>query len=175
VPVVNSVRVYVPSSPHRLDEVVEHGLRPAPFLAHAVTHAMRELWPDGGEEEWEYAAAAAAAHASIGLLGPADAPRRVVVVADVPSVRPVPPVPSVPSPDDPTVVEVPAEVPFRRVAAVLADDDGAGEAVAGAVRLWSAAQAGDADAVRAVERCQDHELGWWATQETGELLTRLLT
>jgi hypothetical protein len=164
-PVVNPVRVYVPSSSDRLDEVVEHGLRPAPFLAHAVTDAMRELWPDGGEEDWEYAAAAAAAHASIGLLDHGEAPRRVVVVADVPSVRPMR------SADDPTVVEVPEAVPFRRVAAVLADDDGAREDVAAAVRLWSAAQEGDADAVRAVERCQDHELGWWATQEIGELLT----
>jgi hypothetical protein len=63
------------------------------------------------------------------------------------------------------------EVPFRRVAAVLADDDGAGEDVAAAVRQLSAAHCGDADAVRAVERCQDHELGWWATQEICELLT----
>jgi len=81
----------------------------------------------------------------------------------VPGVRPV-------EGGEVTLVEVDEVVPFRRIAAVLADDDAARDAVADAVRVWADAQAGDAAAVAVVEACGDHELGWWASQEIGSLL-----
>jgi hypothetical protein len=157
------VRVYVASSLSRLRSlVVSDGVGPAPFIGHAVTDALREAYPDGGDEEWEYAASSAAAQESIGLLSE-DQARRVVVALDASSVVPF-------ESDDPTTVEVGDVVPLRQIGAVLVDDVGASDDVGAAALAWSAAQQGDAEAVTAVERCVDHELGWYATQEIGDLL-----
>jgi hypothetical protein len=157
-------RVFVPSTFAQLRAVVASGgVGPAPFVAHAVTDALRAALADGGEEDWEYAAGSAAAQASIGLLEEHDDPRRVVVAVDASSVLPV-------VSDDPTTVEVGEAVPFRRVAAVFVDDEAASADVTAAVQAWSAAQQGDPDALAAVERCLDHELGWFATQEIVDLL-----
>ncbi len=164
---MSPVRVYVPTSLAGLRAMLAAGgLGPAPLLAHAVTRALRAQWPDAGDEEWEYAASAAAAQASLGLLARADcsAPRRVVVAVDVAVVR------EQPAEADPTVVEVEEVVPLRRVAAVLVDDATAEADVRAGADRWAAAQDGDPGAVRAVERCQDHDLGWFATQEIDQLL-----
>ena len=161
---MSTTRVYVPSTLTLLRDIVTaDGVGPAPFAAHAVTDALRAAYPDGDDEEWEYAAAAAAAQSSLGLLVEGDEPRRVVVAVDVPGVHPV-------DGGDVTLVEVDEVVPFRRIAAVLADDESAGDAVAEAARVWADAEAGDAEAAAVVEACLDHELGWWATQEISALL-----
>ena len=154
-------RVYVPSTLGRLRAVVTaDGLGPAPFVAHAVTASVRDELADGGEEEWEYAAAAAAASSSLSLLTERDLPRRVVIAVDVPSVRRV-------GADDPTLVEVDEVVPMRRIAAVMVDSADAENDVS-AARDGLAEGAPDVD--RMVERCLDHELGWWASQEVAVLL-----
>ena len=159
-----STRVYVPATATLLRGIVtEDGIGPAPFVAHAVTDRLRAEMPDGGDEEWEYAASASAAQSSLGLLLDEDQPRRVVVAVDAGTVLPV-------EGDDPTLVSVEEVVPFRRIAAVLVDDEDAEGVVAAARAAWEAAEAGDADAEVVVERCLDHELGWWATQEVGDLL-----
>ena len=159
-----STRVYVPTSAALLRQVVtSDGVGPAPFVAHAVTDRLRTAWADASDEEWEYAASATGAQASLGLLTEADAPRRLVLALDVATVTPV-------DGDDPTMVEVAQAVPFRRIAAVLADDADAEDAVAAARDAFLAAEQGDDAAERVVERCLDHELGWWATQEIGHLL-----
>lgn len=167
---MSTVRVYVPSTLALLRGIVAaEGIGPAPFVAYAVTEAVRAADPDGGEEDWEYAATAAAAQAALGLIGEGDAPRRVVVAADVAAAR------TAESSDepDPARVQVEDVVPFRRIAAVLVDDEGAERDVAAAVRAWAAAEAGDAAAEETVERCLDHDLGWWATQEVDALLDDL--
>ena len=157
-----SIRVYVPSTIHRLQRLLEEGaVGPAPFAAHAVTDAVRGELPDGTEDEWEYAASTAAAQASIRLLDADEPPRRVVVAVDVPTVRAA-------DPEDPTAVEVEEVAPLRRVAAVLADSAEAGQAVAEA---RDAVAAGAADAERLLLRCLDHEPGWWAVQELDVLLS----
>ena len=162
-----STRVYVPATATLLRSVVtESGVGPAPFFAHAVTDGLRAALADSGEEEWEYAASATAAQAALGLLLEEDAPRRVVLAVDVDSVRPV-------EGDDVTLVQVDEVAPFRRVAAVLVDTEDAEDAVAAARDAWTAAEAGDPEAEQLVERCLDHELGWWATQEIGDLLDAL--
>jgi hypothetical protein len=159
-----TVRVYVPATATLLRGIVtEDGIGPAPFAAHAVTDRLRAAMPDGAEEEWEYAASASAAQSSVGLLLEEDRPRRVVVAVDAGTVLPV-------EGDDPTLVSVEEVVPFRRIAAVLVDDEDAEGAVAAARDAWEAAEAGDEDAGTVVERCLDHDLGWWATQEVGDLL-----
>jgi Family of unknown function (DUF6912) len=156
-----TTRVYVPSTLGRLRAIVTaDGIGPAPFVGHAVTPVVREELADLGEEEWEYAASTAAAQSSLALLHDDEPARRVVVAVDVPSVR-------LAGTEDPTVVEVDDVVPFRLVGAVLADAADAEEHVAAA---RDAVAAGAPDAHRLVERCLDHELGWWAAQEIGDLL-----
>lgn len=158
------VRVYVPSSLGLLREVlVSGGVGPVPLLGHAVTDALRAAYPEGDEEEWEYAALTAAAQDSLGLLGEDDAPRRVVVALDADTVLPV-------EGHEPTLVEIGAAVPLRRVAAVHVDSEDAAETVLAARQRWAAAEAGDVEAARVVEQCLDHELGWYAAQEIGALV-----
>ena len=157
-----SVRVYVPTTVRGLaSAVAAGGLGPAPFLAHAVTDAVRDALPGAGEEDWEYAAASAAGQTSVGMLDAGQPARRVVLAVDVPAARPAD------GGEDPTLVEVDEVVPMRRVAAVLADSKDAEAAVTAA---RDAVREGTADASRALERCLDHELGWWATQEIPVLL-----
>lgn len=161
---MSGTRVYVATSWRGLRGLVTaDGLGPAPFFGHAVTDALRAAYPEGGEEEWEYAATAAAARTCVGLLDDEDPPRRVVVAVDADTVTPA-------RDDDPTLVEVGEVVPFRRVAAVLVDTDDAAGDVAAARRAWPAATAGDPDAEAVLDRCLDHELAWYAVQEVGDLL-----
>jgi hypothetical protein len=155
-------RVYVPSTISRLREAVgTRSLGPAPLVAHAVTDAVRVELADASEEEWEYAASAAASLASVALLRDDEPPRRVVLAIDVRRTG------AAPDADDPTAVTVQDEPAFSALAAVLLDGSDAETDVAAARR---AASSGDPEADRLLERCLDHELGWWATQEIPHLL-----
>lgn len=159
-----STRVYVPSSTRALrDLLVSGGVGPVPVLAHAVTEGLRTALPEAGEEEWEYAALTAAAQDSLGLIEEDDRQRRVVVVAEAESVMPV-------AEGEPTVVEIAEVVPLRQIVAVHVDSKHAEEDVAAAREAWAAAQEGDQTAVEVLDRCLDHELGWFATQEIGDLV-----
>ena len=109
-----SERVYVPLTSSGLARLVAEGRLDGPLRAHAVTDALREAWPEGDDEGWEYAALMAAAATSAAARGSGEAPRRYVVAADVPSYEPVPG-------DDPTLVDVAADVPWRHVAAAHVD------------------------------------------------------
>lgn len=157
-------RVYVPSSWSGLRSLVANdGIGPAPFLGHAVTDGLRAAYPEGGEEEWEYAAMAAASRTSLGLIGAGDPARRVVVAVDAETVVAL-------DDADPSVVEVAQVVPYRRLAAVLADTPDAEDDVAAARARWADAEAGNAEAEAVVDRCLDRELAWYATQEISDLL-----
>jgi len=159
-----STRVYVPSSVGRLHAlVVSGGLGPAPILAHAVTESLRTAMGDAGEEDWEYAALTAAALDSVGLITDEESPRRVVVVAEADSVVPV-------TGAEDSLVEVGEVIPLRKVVAVHADSEDATAVVSAARDAWAAAAEGDEAAVAALEQCLDHELGWFATQEIGDLV-----
>jgi hypothetical protein len=161
---MSSVRVYVPSTLANLAEVIASGgVGPVPLLAHAVTDALREEYVDGDEEEWEYAAMSAAAQHSIGLLGEDDAPRRVVIALDAPGVLPL-------AGEDGSSVEVHEVVRASQIAAVHVDSEDAEADVLAARAAWADAKAGDLAAIATVERCLEHELGWYATQEVGDLL-----
>jgi len=143
--------------------VISGGIGPVPVLAHAVTDDLRAAFADAGEEEWEYAALTAAAQDSLALIAEDDEPRRVVVVAEADSVVPVPGA-------EASQVELDEVVPLRKVVAVHVDSDDATEDVAAARARWPDAEAGDEAALATVERCLDHELGWFATQEIGDLV-----
>jgi hypothetical protein len=164
-----STRVYIPSSTRRLrDVLVSGGLGPAPMPAHAVTERLREALGEENEEDREYGALTAAAQDSVGLIGDGEQPLRVVVVAEADSVTPVTPVRQ----GEESLVEVDAVVPLAKVVAVHVDSDDAADAVARAREVWAAAQEGDTHAQDMLARCLDHELGWYATQEIGNLVER---
>ena len=128
-----SVRVYIPLTSSGVSRVVAEGRIAGPFRAHAVTPALQAEWPEADQEEWEYAATYAAADHSWSLVAEADRPRRFVLAADVPSVTPVP--------EELTLVEVDADVPWKRVAALHADaEDLTEDTVADAELAWFATQ-----------------------------------
>ena len=155
-----SIRVYLPATLPLLRDWVTAGEVPAGRTAHAVTERLRAEYPEGGDEEWEYAALTSAAQEAVGLLDASAVPRRLVLAVDVPEVQPA-------AGDDATAVGLPGPVGMRDVAAVHVDSADAEPAVAAARDAWHAA-AEDRDA--AAERCLDHELGWYAGQEIDEVL-----
>lgn len=156
-------RVYVPSSTALLRQLlVSGGLGPAPVRAHAVTDAVRTVLPDAGEEEWEYVALTSAAQDSLLLLAEDDRPSRVVVVAEAATVVPV-------DPEGSSQVDVGEALDLRRVVAVHVDSSDAADDVDAARRALRDT-GGDEAAAAAAERCLDHELGWFATQEIGDLV-----
>jgi hypothetical protein len=161
---MSGTRVFVPSTWSGLRGfVTADGIGPAPFFAHAVTDELRAAYPEGNDEEWEYAALMAAARTSLGLLSEDDPARRVVVAVDAGTVVPA-------EDEDPTVVEVGEVVPYRRIAAVLVDPADVQDAVAAAAQRWAEAEQGDPEAGQVVDRCLDLDLAWYATQEIGDLL-----
>ena len=116
-----TVRIYVPTNLEALERMsVEGGVGPAPVHAHAVTGWLRESWPEGEQDEWEYAALMAAADEAAGSLGPDHRPRRVVLVAEVEAVTEEP---------ESTVVSVDSAIALRFVQAVHADTDDVDPAV----------------------------------------------
>jgi hypothetical protein len=159
------VRFYLPLSPAMLRAARDRGgFGPAPLRGHAVTAALAGASAGTGgadDEDLEYAATTAAAVDALGLLTPDQPPCRMVAALDVPAVEPVP------GAAEPSAVTVAHEVPLRRLASVLADAAGAAADVAAA---RDAVRAGDAAAEALVERCLEHELGWYAAQELDQLL-----
>ncbi|MEU2426119.1 hypothetical protein ABZ619_34795 [Streptomyces sp. NPDC007851] len=167
------MRVYVPLTLPALAEAHKTGeLGTGPFVAYAVTPALREWYVSDDMEELEYAALSRAALASLRLLAAdPDAPRRRVVVAvDVPDGT------AAADPDrglDPAAlgeVRVTATVALARAAAVHVDSDDADEDVTAAAGALAAADDGDDDAQFVVDGAEDHELLWYATQEIPNLV-----
>ncbi|HET8560036.1 MAG TPA: hypothetical protein VFL69_05920 [Marmoricola sp.] len=105
------VRVWLPATTELLARWREDREVP-PRSGYAVTPELRQAWPDGGEEEWEYAVLLDAADDAAAML---TAPgRRVVVVVDAATVEP----------EGGSRVRVVQPVPWRRLAAVHADPAG---------------------------------------------------
>ncbi|MCT7356201.1 hypothetical protein N4P33_29230 [Streptomyces sp. 15-116A] len=167
------MRVYVPLTLPGLAEAYRTGqLAKGPFLAYAVTPALREWYVSDDIEELEYAALSRATLASLRLLAaePGAPRRRVVVAVDVPD--------KAASADpgrglDPGTlgeVRVDADVALAKAAAVHVDAADAEEDVTAAVEALPAADAGDDDAQFVVDGAEDHELLWYATQEIPNLV-----
>ncbi|MFJ5302079.1 DUF6912 family protein [Streptomyces sp. NPDC088350] len=167
------MRVYVPLTLSGLAEAYKTGeLGTGPFVAYAVTPALREWYLSDDIEELEYAALNRAALASLRLLAAdPDAPRRRVVVAvDVPDGT------AHVDPDrglDPAAlgeVRVAGTVALGRAAAVHVDLGDAEGDVSAAADVLPAADRGDDDAQFVVDGAEDHELLWYATQEIPNLV-----
>jgi hypothetical protein len=155
-----SERVYLPMTATRLREAQVRGsFGPAPLRAHAVTPAVADALED--DEEREYAALTAAALAAVPLLAADEPPLRLVAAVDVGAWEPDD------RDEDPTAVHLAHEVPWKRLAAVLADSPDAAEAVGRARAVG--ARTDDP----ALDACLDHELGWFAAQEVDALLLGL--
>ncbi|MFJ6743349.1 DUF6912 family protein [Streptomyces sp. NPDC091279] len=162
------MRVYVPLTLPGLAEAYKTGeLGVGPFLAYAVTPALREWYLSDDIEELEYAALNRAASASLRLLAAdAGAPRRRVVVAvDVADG-------AVSADSGPGVepavlgeVRVSGAVALAKAAAVHVDAGDAEGDVAAATGALAAADGGDGGARGVVDGVEDHELLWFATQE----------
>jgi hypothetical protein len=160
-------RVYLPATLGRLAGWAAAASLPA-GAACAVTPALREWYASGDAEELEFAATSAAARLALRLLAedPAAPPRRVVVAADAPDEL------VEPSPVDgvPGLVRLTGALPWRSVAAVLADDDSAGPRIAAAVRALRAGAVGEPEGAAEVEDAEAEELGWFAVQEVPVLI-----
>jgi hypothetical protein len=167
------MRVYVPLTLSGLAEAYKTGeLGSGPFVAYAVTPALREWYLSDDIEELEYAALNRAALASLRLLAadPEAVRRRVVVAVDVPDRA------AHADPDrglDPAAlgeVRVDGVVPLPKAAAVHVDATDAEADVTAAAEALAAADGGDDDAQFVVDGAEDHELLWFATQEIPNLV-----
>jgi hypothetical protein len=172
------MRVYLPSTLTRLaagvatgafERVVAAGAErvfDAALAAHAVTPTVREWYVEGDEEELEYAVLLDAARTSLRLLAEDDGcpPRRVVVAADVPdrAVRPAPELGR-------SRVQLTGSVPLNAVASVHVDEPEAEPAVVAAVEALPAADAGDDDALFALDEAQARDLLWYDVSEIPHL------
>jgi hypothetical protein len=77
------IRIYIPLNASGLRSIGADGAHGgAPFLAHAVTEAVRASAPAAGQDEWEYTALNDAAQTSGSLLTSGQR-RRIVAAADV--------------------------------------------------------------------------------------------
>jgi hypothetical protein len=162
------MRVYLPSTLPGLSDILANGeIGPAPLRAFAVTPALREAYASGDDEELEYVAMLTAARQSLRLLdADPDAPRRrVVLAADVSGTG----VSWHAYDDESAAVLVSELIPVAALAAGHVDDLGAATDVAAAANAIAAADAGDEDALFAVDSAEAHELAWYATQELPDL------
>jgi hypothetical protein len=165
------MRVYLPSTLPRLADAVRagaFGLDPAgQFAAHAVTPAVREWYVEGDLEELEFSTLVDAAQAALRLLAEDEqaVARRVVVAADVPdsAVRPTPD-------QGRSRVRLSEPVPLDAVASVHVDEPEAEPTVAAAVRALPAADAGDHDAVFALDEAEACDLLWYDVSELPDLI-----
>ncbi len=145
------MRIYLPVTLLDVDSAGTSGTVAA-TRAHAVTPALRELFPDEDDEGLEYAAQLAAADDSLELVGNApDAPRlRVVLPADVDEAAVTPLDDEVPS-----AVSLGSPVAWSAVVCALVDEPAAVDDVA-------AALTGDDEAA---ERLDERDLLWYDATE----------
>lgn len=118
-------RIYIPLNASGLRSLsTDRALGGAPFLAHAVTEAVRASAPTAGRDELEYAALSDAAQSSVSLLTSGEC-RRIVAAADV-----TPDLVGSAAPADSTVesaVSISDSVALKRIASLHVDDDDASE------------------------------------------------
>jgi hypothetical protein len=167
-----TTRVFVPLTRGDLLVLARDQVLPPPAGgvrgAHASTSALQASWPDGDEEEWEYAALLTAAQESLELVAAAGedvaTARRRVAVLDVAATV------ASPDPEAPeTGVGLAEPLRLHDVDAWHVDDDEAAATVAAAVTAIRQ-DAGDEDLVARLEACLEHDLGWYARQELDQLI-----
>lgn len=143
------MRIYLPATRSDL-----HAGELTATRAHAVTADLRRELPDDEEEILELVAFLAAANDSVALIAARnEAPRRVIIAADVPTGQVGPP----PAGELETVVTLASPVPWQSVVAIHIDDDDP----ATAAHVHAAAQ-GDEEAL---DGLGEQELAWYDVTE----------
>ena len=121
-------RIYIPLNAaglRRLD--ADRAVTGAPFLAYAVTDAVRASAQAAGQDEWEYSALSDAVLRSAVLLSPGEK-RRLVAAADVEPELVAPAVPSDPGDFiEDSAVLILDSVALKRIASFQVDADEASE------------------------------------------------
>ena len=121
-------RIYIPLNAaglRRLD--ADRAVTGAPFLAYAVTDAVRASAPAAGQDGWEYSALSDAVLRSAALLTPGER-RRLVAAADVEPELVAPAVPSDPGDFiEDSAVLILDSVALKRIASFQVDADEASE------------------------------------------------
>jgi hypothetical protein len=149
-------RIYLPATVSMLARLAESGeLRPDRPV-HMVTAWLRREAPGADVEDLEYTAFDDAALASAGLLA-GEAPRRVVISADVPEDR-------LAERGDSTEADFDGSVKLKKVAAIHVDDVDAATLIA---KAFETGQSLDASAL------DEHVLDWYAPSELQDLLAAL--
>ena len=118
-------RIYIPlnaSGLRRLD--ADRAVGGAPFLAHAVTEAVRASAPTADQDAWEYTALNDAARSSGAVLAPGES-RRIVAAADVTRELVGSAAPS--DAIDESAVSISESIALNRIASFHVDDDDASE------------------------------------------------
>lgn len=165
------MRVYIPATLTMLQQLVaDRVMHARSGTAFAVTHALRESYAEGDDEELAEVARQEAAMASLRLLageGVGDLPpRRAVVEAEVDDATVRPDL-------DDAVVRLAGPISFDDVIAAYVDNAEAESAVLPAIEAVDEADLGDEDAQFVVGDAQDHDLAWYAPQELPFLLELL--
>jgi hypothetical protein len=166
------MRIYLPTTLSRLSVAFAAGAFAAAegrqLVAHAVTPAVREWYIEGDVEELEYAVLLDAARTSLRMIAEdaAVASRRVVVAADLPD-------PQVRSQLDVerSRVELSGPVPLPAVVSVHVDEPEAEPIVVAAVQALPGADAGDDDALFALDEAQACALLWYDVSEIPQLIS----
>ncbi|WP_156613876.1 MULTISPECIES: hypothetical protein [unclassified Mycobacterium] len=165
------VRVYIPATLTMLQQLVaDRVMHARSGTAFAVTHALRESYAEGDDEELAEVARQEAAMASLRLLAGEGVgelpPRRAVVEAEVDDATVRPDL-------DDAVVRLAGPISFDDVIAAYVDNAEAESAVLPAIEAVDEADLGDEDAEFVVGDAQDHDLAWYAPQELPFLLELL--
>ncbi|MFT3661385.1 MAG: hypothetical protein QM809_08275 [Gordonia sp. (in: high G+C Gram-positive bacteria)] len=164
------MRVYLPATLAGVQQLLDDGAwMPLGGTGFALTPALREAYTAGDDEELAEVAQREAARASLRLLAADESGlpvRRVVVVVERAD--------AVPRPDlDDAVVKISGPVALDQVVAVHVDGADAESAVRAAAAVIDDADLGDEDAELVLGDAEDHDLGWYATQELPFLLDLL--
>lgn len=118
-------RIYIPLNASRLRSLdKDRALGEVPFLAYAVTAAVRAAARVAGQDEWEYTALSDAVRGSAALLTAGES-RRIVAAADVSSEVVGSAMP--PSSIDESAVSISESVALNRIASFHVDADNAEE------------------------------------------------
>jgi hypothetical protein len=127
-------RIYIPLNASGLRSLDADGvIGGAPFLAHAVTEAVRAAAPISGRDEWEYTALNDAAQSSVSRLTSGEI-RPIVAVADV-SPELVGSAPARGSTDE-SAVSISNSVDLKRIASFHVGEDSPGDDELDGGLLW---------------------------------------
>jgi hypothetical protein len=150
-----TTRIYIPANAEMLAHLAAHGEVKPVLNVHTVTAWLEREAPNADIEDLEYTAFADAALASVALLVD-QAPRRVVISADVPDDL-------VSEEPGSTAAQFDGSVKLKKVAAIHMDD------AAAAVEIAAELLSGEPD----LERIESNVLDWYAPTELQDLLAAL--